>query len=150
MLAGAARSCRVVLTLPSTCFFLGRWVMSCTTFMMANAAPRSAQLLTAQSCAAMALFQSCGTGECKTLSSWCQYCLFHLAALCRKQGAGPCSPQETLQQVVVQEDLSHELPVTSKLHVGGMCCPSEVPIVNSALGSLPGVIKVGTSHIMAV
>ncbi|KAL3134436.1 hypothetical protein ABBQ38_006494 [Trebouxia sp. C0009 RCD-2024] len=60
----------------------------------------------------------------------------------RRPGTDACKSQETLQQVVTQADHSVEAPITSKLYVGGMCCPSEVPIVRSALGNLQGVIKV--------
>ncbi len=52
--------------------------------------------------------------------------------------------------MVVQDEVSDELPVTSRVHVGGLCCHSEVAIVSSALGSLPGVIKVGTSCVKGV
>ena len=62
---------------------------------------------------------------------------------CRKSGASPCSSQATLQQVITQVEVvdDYEAPITSKLFVGGMCCPSEVPIIDSALGNLQGVIK---------
>lgn len=62
---------------------------------------------------------------------------------CRKPGANACRSQTTLQQVITQPEVVDEIeaPVTSKLYVGGMCCPSEVPIINSALGKLQGVIK---------
>lgn len=77
---------------------------------------------------------------------------------CRRPGTDACKSQESLQQVVTHADLdlSSEVPITSKLYVGGMCCPSEVPIVRSALGNLQGVIKVsnepaaiGCSHCIA-
>lgn len=62
---------------------------------------------------------------------------------CRKPGANACLSQATLQQVITQAEVVDEIetPVTCKLYVGGMCCPSEVPIINSALGNLQGVIK---------
>lgn len=60
----------------------------------------------------------------------------------RRPGTDACKSQESLQQVVTHADLSSEVPITSKIYVSGMCCPSEVPIVRSALGNLQGVIKV--------
>lgn len=75
---------------------------------------------------------------------------------CRRPGTNACKSQESLQQVVTHADLNGQVPITSKIYVGGMCCPSEVPIIRSALGNLQGVIKVsnepagiGCSHCIA-
>ena len=104
-------------------------------------------------------FASCLVGSRSDCIGQCQ--VFAISTFsydcCRRPGPDACKSQESLQQVVTHADLSSEVPITSKIYVTGMCCPSEVPIVRSALGNLQGVIKVsnepagiGCSHCMRV
>ncbi len=133
-------------------------MISCSTSLQANVVPRGARLLMRHTCVLMALFLLYGTGGHVDLCSYlvgsridrighvmCMLTSTFNLDCCRRPGTDACKSQETLQQVVTQADHSVEAPITSKLYVGGMCCPSEVPIVRSALGNLQGVIKVSNA-----
>lgn len=47
------------------------------------------------------------------------------------------------QAVMVQTEIEEGPEISTKLYVEGICCPSEVPLIEAILTKLPGVSKVG-------